>query len=200
MPRCRFSPASPRLRLQTFAQGACAFADKVHKVRVVDGTGNLRLVDTARPPGGKERDVDTIIVDVGPGNFEQILAVPYGRPVLVDGRLFQVVVSEAEARVTASPYEGPTGLLRVGKPFWTARLRTADTAFDVCGGPDPLPLPPGAYEFVAFTEWPSADRSKPANILVVRRQWTDHAGFASTPAPPFQVVAGQTTDVAVGSP
>jgi hypothetical protein len=199
-PRGGPAKASLRLRLQTFAQGACPFGDKVHNVRVVDGTGNLRLTDTTRPAGGTVYARDTVIVDIGTGDFKRTLSVPYGGPVLVDGRLFQVTVSEADMKVAASPYEGPTGFLRVGKPFWTAYLRTGETGFEVCGGAEPVPPPPGTYKFLLFSEWPSADLSGPLNYLELFAGWQDTADFPSSSAPPFNIVAAKTTDVAIGSP
>lgn len=191
---------SLKLRFQVFAQGACRFGDAVHNVRVVDGTGNLRLTDTAGPPGGQKGSVDKIVIDIGKGDFEETLAVPYGRPVLVDGRLFEVAVSEADMQVSASPYGGPVGFVRMGKPFWKAALGLGDAAFDICGGPDPVPLPPGTYEILHFREWPTPDITQPGNYLTIGRQWTDHSGFASKPVPPFTVVAGKTADVPAGSP
>ena len=96
------------------AQGKCRFGKKVHMVRLHDGDGNLRMNDPA-PPSLPVLRGDEITIDprLAEGKVTCAAYGYYGHPIVVDGRLWNLTVSDDSTKVAAAPYDGPTGSIRI---------------------------------------------------------------------------------------
>ena len=90
----------------------------------------------------------------------------YGLPVAVDGKLYVVSVSPDGKTVSAKPYRGPSCCVRISRPAWSAHLEGQGASFDLSGGMDPVPIPPGRYTITKYTEYSSADPNVPRYKMV----------------------------------
>ncbi|KKK81630.1 hypothetical protein LCGC14_2811520, partial [marine sediment metagenome] len=114
---------SAELHIGTAAQGKCRFGNTVREVLVTDGNGNLTLNDPGKPvrSGALENARgDRLRVDIGTGDFKYALYGLYDNPVLVAGRLYDVIVSDDGAKIHAKPYTGKIGYVRIAHPEWRA--------------------------------------------------------------------------------
>jgi len=145
-----------RLSLLTAREGVCDFGGKTRRVRVVDCTNDLTVNTPSRLGSKKGRPEiaahgDTILVDLGGGTFssETTAKAMVGQPVLVDGRWYDMKVSDDQKRLTAAPLKKPTGMLHVDQGKWWIRLLSADRLVAFQAGPKPVPVPAGSYEIVS---------------------------------------------------
>lgn len=97
--------------------GSCQFGDKVHAVRLIDANANLKLgeagsVDLERNPtsvGG-----DAVEVDLNDGSFtKDTVRVPLGQPIKVDGKWFELAISDAADKITAKEVEVLVGKISI---------------------------------------------------------------------------------------
>jgi hypothetical protein len=187
--------------LGSCADGKCRFGEKVHRVRVADGDCNLRINNAARPPFDKSAVFwkagvgDVIYVDVGYGLGDFAAMAYYGHPVLVDGRLWNVTVSDDGARIEAAPYEGPTGNIQIDHPFWHAAFVGDRFLISLQGGPQPVPMPVGRYRIRWYDEFQSA---RPENTK--EKIYLDDESFDGGHEADVLVSAGRTETIAIGSP
>jgi len=145
---------SAELHIGTAAQGKCRFGNTVREVLVTDGNGNLTLNDPGKPvrSGALENARgDRLRVDIGTGDFKYALYGLYDNPVLVAGRLYDVIVSDDGAKIHAKPYTGKIGYVRIAHPEWRGGVfRPA--------APAPPPRTEGAadgWSRSARPRWPS---------------------------------------------
>jgi hypothetical protein len=182
--------------LGSCADGKCRFGEKVHRVRVADGDCNLRINNAARPPFDKSGVFwkagvgDLIEVDVGYGLGDFAAKAYYGHPVLVDGRLWNVTVSDDGARIEAAPYEGPTGNIQINHPFWQAAFVGDRFLIHLQGGPQPVPMPVGRYD--EFLSARPEDRKE--------KIYLESESFDGGQAADVLVSAGRTETITIGSP
>ena len=191
-------------KIGTGAQGACRFGQKVYNLRLTDWNHNLLVNDPMEPvPGGTERHGagDWFFLDIGDGRLNErnlerrlgwsLLWGVYGHPVLVDGRLHELTVSDDGTKVQARPYAGPTGMVRVNHPAWRACFYSDQVKMALRGGTEPVPLPPGRYRVADYKEWSSVPGPKGWEHLCFPRNGE---------GPVAQVTAGKVTNVEIGSP
>ncbi len=191
-----------RVNVQTVREGLCDFGGKVRPVRVVDGDNNLTLPDKLEmgPVAGRLGVIalgDTLLVDIGGGNptFEKVARAAYGHPVLVDGRWYDVTVSEDASTVAAAAVGPKTGYIQVDHDSYWLRLASKDRVITWDGGRDPVPVPAGQYEIVASGQIVlDSDQTKEVGVVMCRSR-------AQT-GPPVKVTvtAGETLKLASGSP
>ena len=183
------------------ADGKCRFAEKVRRVRVADHDGNLRINNAARPPFDKSGVFwkagvgDLIEVDVGYGLGDFAAKAYYGHPVLVDGRLWNVTVSDDGAGIEALPYEGPTGNIQINHAFWQAAFVGDRFLIHLQGGPQPVPMPVGRYRIRQYDEYPPV---RPENSK--ERLYLQDESFDGGHEADVVVRAGRTETIPIGSP
>ena len=186
-------------RVGALAEGRCAFGDKVHRVTLYDTNANLRVDDKPRADG--KGGFDYVIVELDgwqAGNS-------YGRPLLVDGTLYDLAVSEDGNTVTARRYTGPTGRIQTPHPWWSGVLTASGVRMWIRGGRDPVPVPAGRFHLHGYTEYTGSNygRTGPrlkAEESVTRATWETTAVIKLPPAPPVEVRPGQTSRPDIGSP
>ncbi|MCK4626954.1 MAG: hypothetical protein KAV00_16700 [Phycisphaerae bacterium] len=193
-----------RLELGGYAEGRCRFGDKTYKVRLFDTNENLRVNDPPVPivENGKVvgvKAIDTVFVDLGNGEYATGF---YGQPIFVNGRFYKVEVSETGLKVSAGLVEGKTGMVRIDHPFWRAWFVSKDRVLTLSGGKEPAPIPPGRYTILKYTEFITANRTRPRGyirILNYKIHFRNEVR-AGTRSYSADIAAGKTTDVAAGSP
>ncbi len=208
----------------TCAVAECRFGDKVYKVRFYDRGGNLSVRD-AEDPRNTERPwfafFDAFYVDCyGDGNKllkftnvrrdlirsdgrlwainrERIPRAIYSQPVLVDGRWWDVRVSDDGCRVSAEPCTRPMAWIQLEHPFWKITLFGEDSLLWVQGGKEPVPVPAGQYKVYFFKEYLAPDPDFTSDVLEV------NAGSEQDlhrERMTLDLKAGTTTRVQLGSP
>lgn len=201
---CRYVEGAGEHRLAlsvtTHAEGTCRFGDNVYKVRLHDTSGNLRVDDPLRAVVRKEGDSskfetwgDTFEVVMSKGKNTQWITGCYGHPIVVDGSLYNVVVSEDGGRIKAEPYTGPTGKILIEHPAWSVGLINEKILLCLSGGSNSVPVPEGEYVPIAYEEWWSKEAALKGN-----KSLCDPVCIGI--AKPVRVVADQVTNVLIGSP
>ncbi|HET6428630.1 MAG TPA: hypothetical protein VFJ30_09485 [Phycisphaerae bacterium] len=181
-------------------EGACRFGGKTYKVRVIDGDNNVGFGDAAEAAmrAGKLRALapgDTLAIDTGDGTFQRsVIQSLYGQPVLVDGQWYDVRVSQDGAKIAAEPVPVEAGRIRIDHPRWKARLVGAKHILCLTGGKDPIPVPADRYVFLDYTEFGLDADGEAAQLMCRGRE--AYSGTAKA----FDVPAGSTTEIVVGSP
>jgi len=184
------------LSVSTAAAGDCAFGEKVRRVRLTDGTGNLQVTDAVRTTSRRGRLTigrpgDTVLVDLTDGGFAGATAMAYvGQPVLVDGVWYDVAVSADGAKVTAKPSNLKTGRVQIDHDKWRATLANAKNVLSLRGSRDPVALPAGTYQILDFTQYEGEGRD--LKVLSATNEDVKPAIV--------RVVADKTAKVAVGDP
>ncbi|KKK68223.1 hypothetical protein LCGC14_2946220, partial [marine sediment metagenome] len=185
---------SVRLSIATAVQGNCRFGDVVRNVRVIDANNNLTLTDVGAPAWSRDLQNargDRLRVDFGSGDFKYSLRGLYGSPVLVAGRLYDIVVSDDGARIDAKPYTGKIGYVRIDHPAWQASFFGPRSVIPAEGGPKPVPIPVGQYQMASYREWICPQRTNCSRRLFL----------ADSPSPPTVTIAeGKTADLRIGAP
>ena len=186
------------LTLSTAVEASCKFGEKTCKVRLIDGTNNLKMADAARPivSGGRPNYYqagDTIAVDTGDGTFTKgVRKSFYGQPVIVGGKAYTVSLSADGTKVSVEPSTAALGKIQVDQPVWEAKLVSAKHVTFVSGGKEPVEVPEGNYAIVGYQVRPEA--KSPA--MLGGRGPTDKQGRPVLLA----VAAGGVTALAIGAP
>ena len=170
--------------LNVSAEGMCQFGQKVIKVRIDDNNNDLRLGDTVTPNASKACDDVLVYLDHG-----KTVVGPYGRGIPVDGQLYDIRVAPDGNTVSAKPYVGPAGSLKIDHAAWKAELREGDIWYTIDGDDRVVPLPAGRYTLEMYEEYTSADALRPRYLLTSYRK--GHV---------VDICAGETVTIAVGSP
>jgi len=185
--------------LGTCAEGMCAFGDKLYKVTLYDTNSNLRITDKFRPDGRGGGDFVYVQTDGWQaGNC-------YGKPVLVDGKLYDVKISEDGNAMTASEYTGPVGYLKTPHSWWSGLVLGPAMRMSVKGDRDAVPVPVGKYKLDDFAQYTGANFGKTGPRLlkltnVEGPTWESGVIVDLPVGPDIEVRAGETTLVTIGSP
>lgn len=163
-------------------EGPVEIAGRDYPVRIIDSSKNWKLGDKPQPEWGFQPyfSGDSLAIETGDGNFENpetVLKVWYGQPVEIDGRLYDIHLTEdgKELRAPELP-AGKVGLVRVAgaKSFWGI-LISKNYVLNVSSGEDAAALVPAGEYIVhtigaGFTEGGSvetiSDRKLPETIVV----------------------------------
>jgi hypothetical protein len=183
--------ASVYMMVGACLEGPCAFGDKVHTVRLVDTTGNLKMDDPAKVEAkdGIARQLlpgDLIDVNIEDGQPKQ--SGYYGHPVLVDGKWYDVTVSADGAKVSAAPTKGPFGQIKIDADSWTAFLLGPDRVLQIKDAKGSVEVPAGRYVLLA------ADLKR-GNTTASLRDNRMYGGKPET----VEVVADKTLEDLVGA-
>jgi hypothetical protein len=182
------------LRGAVSLEGACAFGDKIHTVRFVDVTGNLRMDDAlkfavkdgapvAPMPG------DMVMIDPAPGARGTPSAM-VGSPVRVDGTWYDLALSADQKKVTATPLKGPFGKLKFNADTWTAMLLCGDRLFMLMDVKDAVEMPAGKYIL-------AQGMFSKGGVMI---GCSDQARFMQGKAEAFEIAAGKTVEDFMGPP
>jgi len=185
------------IQLSMAAAGDCRFGEQVRPVAVVDRDGNLSLGDAVRPldQSGPSRQARGDMLLVGePGGTLAGAAWHYlGSPLKVGNRWYMVKVDPASLQVTAEPVDLATGSIQIAHDHWNATLVGKQYVLRLSGSKEPVEAPVGRYYLSVYQETASADGGQQATLNVQRTRPPRDAGL-------FEVAAGQTVQVATGSP
>ena len=182
-----------RLRFGTGLEGSCRFGDKVLRVRIVDGNGNLRCGDPALPnvKSGKPRGIlpgDLLRIDGGKG----AQTVFYGQRVQVDGTWYAVKVAHEKRKIAAAAVDVKTGRVRVRHEKWSATLVGTNHLLKLSGGSEAIDVPVDQYVVVDYDER-RPEANDQARLVCYGRE--ARLGRAKL----FDVAAGKVTELAIGS-
>jgi len=182
------------IRLALSARGKCRFGKRTHVVELRDCDGNLRVSDPypVSPDAGPG---DLLIVDRGSTGQPPAAEGYYGHPVLVDGRLWDLTVSEDDMTIAATPYEGPTGSIRVDQLYWGAKFAGQKHLIAVRGGKKPVPVPVDRYRMFLYDE-----RVRLSHGRFTHGMKLSGASLEGSHAVEFTLAAGQTKQIVIGSP
>jgi hypothetical protein len=199
------------MNLFTCSLGKCAFGAKVHDILLIDTDGNLRINNAFRIASLEGRkhvfgSGDTVVVDPpktkpvrpleGTSDERRVTWGYYGHPLLVDGTLYEVTVSEDGARISAKPFQGKTGLIRIDHPLWEAEIANEGRVIVLRGGTAAVPVPIGRYRVLRYWEW-SPDGGQWANVQPLCL-WRPKSSVGKEFW--IEVREGQTLEVPAGSP
>lgn len=200
------------LKVGTGLEGQCRFGSKVYPVRILDGNGNLSAGDAVKASDGKrigrreagvvltnsdgQVTCDTLVVDTGDGKFDKsVVKSMYGQPVFLDGKWYDVRLSEDRKTVSAKLLDLPTGQLKIGHDDWRILLTGKDCVLSLAGNQEPVPVPAGQYTIFNYLEQGPAD--KDGNRAKISSGTRDPVTYK------FKTVtipADTLTTVAIGSP
>ncbi len=187
-----------QLTVGTAMEGKCSFGGRELAVRIVDGDNNMQPGNAwKRRAFGKNVVIvtgDTVAVDLGDGTFaKQVHRACYGSPVEVDGKWYEVVVSQDGKQVSAKPVDLAGGMVHIDHPKWSAMLVGETTILPLEGGPEPVAVPAGQYVIKSYEEFSAPDdKGQRAHLTV---------GISPTaPSSKIAVEAGKTAELAIGSP
>jgi hypothetical protein len=167
-------------------------------VRLIDGTGNLKFTDAAKPLLGNGRPVsyqpgDTVLVDAGDGTFAKgAWKGFYGQPVVVDGKAYKLTVSTDGTKVSAEPLAAELGKIKADQGNWNAILAGKKNVLYVSGGKEAVDVPADEYAVLQY----QVTREGDSKASVSGRGAQDKSSYY-TPVP---VAAGKVTDLAIGAP
>jgi len=187
------------LRMVVAGKAACRFGDQSRHVMVIDGNSNLRLDDVSQP--GKEwlgvNPGDTLLIADEAGSLEGAGAqtILLGQPFMLGEKLYTVEVGPDGWSVTPKLYDQPTGMLQVAHERWEGVFAGRQHVVRLTGGNQPQPVPADAYAVVEYSEYPSGEQSKSPLSLQV-----EAGRIRPDRAKRCEVAAGQTAQMAVGSP
>ena len=178
------------------AQGKCRFGKKVHMVRLHDGDGNLRMNDPV-PPSLPVLRGDEITIDprLAKGKVTCAAYGYYGHPIVVDGRLWNLTVSDDSTKFAAVPYDGPTGSIRIDQDSWWGHFIGERLLFHLRAGHQAVPVPVGRYRLREYGQHIVTKRWKARHLLVLREQ-----SLSGRHAVVARVAAGKTDEIAIGCP
>ena len=192
------------LMLGAAADGSCRFGDKVCGVRVIDGNANLQINDAVkislkdgRVVGARSGRLgsDVVLIDTGGRAFgKSVVETPYGHRVRLDGKWYQVSISD-DARISAAEVKVETGKIAIPHDSWSVTLVGTQHMVDLSGARDPVEVPAGRYVATSYREYVrTTESSRPAMVAAGRRV------LYGAKAAVFDVPAGRTTQLAIGSP
>ena len=195
------------LQFGTALKGTCRFGEKVCDVRVVDGNGNLAVGDatTLRLQGNRIRNRDR-----RPGSFDMLtvntsrgrsgpsrIQACYGQPVCVDGKWYEVTLSEDRKRISAREIQVATGKIQVNHDRWSMLLVGAKHVLKLSGGRTAISVPADRYAVARYREYAKAD-GKRSFGGVMRCGW--NVLYGRQKVKPVSVEKGQVTELSVGTP
>ena len=138
------------LALATALQGACAFAEQTHAVRLVSGDNSLQpgspfpptVADIAAKGfhGG-----DTVVVDTGDGTFSNSIRAFYGHPLQVDGHWYTLALTPDASAFIATPFTGATGSITMNQGRWEAILLGKTHLLHLTGDAGTFTIPADQY-------------------------------------------------------
>jgi hypothetical protein len=184
------------MNLSGAAMGNCRFGDAVHRVMSPDVSGRMigndkgKIVTVDGIPDLK--DWFWLYVDLDKG---QSVKGFYGYPYLVDGKLWDITISDAGDQVSAKEFAGPAGKLHIDHPSWEASLASETNVLYLKGGAEPVPAPVGRYRILYYGEWGKPAGGSTLNQIGMGR---NRPGLPKEPV--LEIVAGKTADVTIGSP
>ena len=126
------------LRLYCALAGECAFGEKVHRVRMEDRTGNLKVTDRFDPV---TRRSAYDLVWIGEGPTRQ--GAPAGLAVAVDGTWYEIALTGR--KVAAKALAPEMSRAQVGSPRWRCTLHGKRFHVELRGGREPVRLPADTY-------------------------------------------------------
>jgi len=190
------------VRFMVCMEGYCRFGDKVHRVRVYDGTNNLRCDDVAVPVVESGRTVeigpgDSVTIDVGDGDFKNVVQSFYGHPVHVDGKLWDLRASQDALTVSATLFDGPIGSVRLDHRSWKAWFVGKKWVMLCGGGAGPLQLPPDSYVVRRYQEFHTLEPGARGSGLTIALQ---EGTLGASRGLMAEVAADKQLDLAVGTP
>ena len=190
------------LSLCTGLEGTCAFGDKAHPVRLIDGDSNLRLGDASSRIKMDNRVVgvkagDTLVLDTGAGKFQpqDVRKCFYGQPVLVDGTWYRVTVSPDGSKVSSAPLAVTSGKIKIPHDQWRATFIGETYILAAGGGAAPIDLPADRYLLADYQEIAKLPNGEPA-VLERDGRRALYTGTATA----IDLPADKTVQVAAGSP
>jgi len=190
------------LSLCTGLEGTCAFGDKAHPVRLIDGDSNLRLGDASSRIKMDNRVVgvkagDTLVLDTGAGKFQpqDVRKCFYGQPVLVDGTWYRVTVSPDGSKVSSAPLAVTSGKIKIPHDQWRATFIGETYILAAGGGAAPIDLPADRYLLADYQEIAKLPNGEPA-VLERDGRRALYTGTAKA----IDLPADKTVQVAAGSP
>ncbi len=187
-----------QIRASVVAQGQCRFGKQTLPVRVVEGTGNLKIDDQAKVSSGRVRTVpagDHVLIKVGDGALGETRTALLGQLVRIDGTWYRLRADQAAMKVRAEAVEVKGGKVRTAHDHWSATLVGKQNCLSVAGGKEPIDVPADEYVIVDYTETAS-EGDGGRGVLRRGGQRELMTGKART----FDVPAGKTVELAVGSP
>jgi len=186
------------MQVQLAAQGQCRFGQKVFAVRVLEGSGNLRLGDQAKVDKRMRRlpTGDRVLIASADGSFKEPRSALLGQLVRVDDAWYRVSMDADAMKVQADPVGVKGGKVRLAHPQWAATFVGQTGCLSLQGGAEPIEVPADEYVIVDYRETAASEGEGGAGTLVRGGQRELYTGKAKR----FTVPAGQTVDVAVGSP
>lgn len=191
-----------RLNLGRGKQGRCAFGKKVCAVRLVDGNNNLAVGDAARAQrlacaGRFFLDGDTLLIDTGDGTFtdaNSVRKVFCGQPVLLGGVWYEVKISPDEMKISAAKADVKAARIKIDHDSWQGIWLGEEHVLSLAGGREPLDVPAGNYVIAQYRETVKHAGGRAGELRRGDRE--ARMGKAKV----FEVPAGKTTEIAIGSP
>jgi hypothetical protein len=180
--------SSATLTFGSCLEGQCAFGDKTRTVRIVLGTAGstapnrLKVSVDNGVPRGFTSGGDQMLIDSGDGRLSQKGA--FGELMLVDGKWYDVTVSDDGKKVTATPPKSAGGTIKVDAEKWTAFLYDTEYALNIRSDKATADVPAGKYY---------------VRQAMLIRGGTQIALFNPGKADLIEVVAGKTTEKGLGT-
>lgn len=163
------------LRVAAAVAGTCAFGDRTHAVRLLDGNGNLKLGDAlaalpeTKDPAALRRalqSADILQVDLADGKFRTVAENCFGQPVYVDGAWYAVALDGPDA-FAARPLRAAQGSATLDEPTRQGLLVGRDYLLPLAGLPETAQLPVDRYRWAPLR--PAAAATRPSTVYRARR-------------------------------
>lgn len=202
-------------------EGDCDFGGTNYRVRVIDADGNLKAADpgkiTTNEFGGFKQTGDKLVVYLGDGSTTRaateprpnssapsgsrksnhVRTAPLGQPVLVDGAWYTVSVAKGGSSISAAKVTIPAGRLHIDNESWNCTLVGLKYAYELIGGKDPVDLPADEYRILNYRQQvgPADAKGNRPSLMC-----SPSAVPKGQTAKLFEVAAGKTLDVLIGTP
>ncbi|MEX0776069.1 MAG: hypothetical protein WD042_10210 [Phycisphaeraceae bacterium] len=144
------------LQMGVMLESKCTFGERSLVVEVIDGDQNLRFGDKTELQGRKFKIGDTLIIrgapgSGAPGGGAQPIKVLFGQPVFVDGKWYDLTISD-DFELAAAPLELETGQIQVAHGDWSAILVGEKYVIGVGGDARPINVPVDTYRVTRYEE------------------------------------------------
>lgn len=193
------------VKLLTAAECSCRFGAKTFPVRILDGDTNLKLGDSWKSSGllrraGRLEFGDWVFIDTDDNDRAGFMsrtttvATPYGQPVKIDGKWYDITLSEDGGSMTAKSVKIKTGKLVVPHKKWNGMLASSDwLVIENHGDDTPIEVKVGKYKVARFMQYaPSGSGSGRMSRMGFHR--VAQGGEAAV------VKEGRTTKMKIGPP
>ncbi len=193
------------VKLLTAAESSCRFGGKTFPVRILDGDGNLKLGDSWKCGGLFRRSRrlefgDWVFIDTdddGRTGFMSrttTVASPYGQPVKIDGKWYDITLSEDGGSMDAKAVKIKTGKLIVPHKKWNGMLASSDwLVIENHGDDTPIEVKVGEYKVARFMQYAKPD-SGSGQVSMMGFHRVAQGGKAVV------VKEGKTTKMEIGPP